>query len=63
MSRLRLRSCPQVALYARAFDLMQRYRKIPMDFVDSLLVAAADQLSIKEVLTLDRRGFEMYRSS
>jgi len=42
---------------------MQRYRKIPMDFVDSLLVAAADQLSIKEVLTLDRRGFEMYRSS
>lgn len=54
---------PADALYARAFDLMQRYRNVPMDFVDALLVAAADQLSINEVLTLDRRGFETYRSS
>ncbi len=53
---------PSEALYARAFDLMKRYRNVPMDFVDALLVAAADDLSIGEVLTLDRRGFETYRS-
>jgi predicted nucleic acid-binding protein len=54
---------PAERLYSRAFELMKRYRNVPMDFVDALLVAPADELSVTEVLTLDRRGFETYRSS
>jgi predicted nucleic acid-binding protein len=41
--------------------LIERYRNVPMDFVDALLVVTAEQMSIREVLTLDRRGFEVYR--
>ncbi|MGO8995167.1 MAG: type II toxin-antitoxin system VapC family toxin [Polyangiaceae bacterium] len=45
----------------RAAALMSRYRDAPMDLVDALLVVSAEQLSITEVLTLDRRGFGAYR--
>lgn len=45
----------------RAMDLMDRYRDVPMDFVDALLVAVSEDLNISEILTLDRRGFETYR--
>lgn len=48
--------------YQCALALMSRYRSAPMDFVDALLVAAAEELSIAEILTLDRRGFETYRA-
>ena len=34
-----------------------------MDFVDALLVAAAEEFGIRDVLTLDRRGFETYRAN
>ncbi len=44
-----------------AAGLMERYRNVPMDLVDALLVLAAQELSIREVLTLDRRGFSVYR--
>lgn len=43
--------------------LMQRYADTPMDFADATLVAAAEQLGILDVLTLDRRGFSTYRTS
>ena len=45
----------------RAASLMKRYRDVPMDLVDSLLVATAEDLSVDEVLTLDVRGFSVYR--
>jgi len=32
-----------------------------MDLVDAVLVAVAEEHGIREVLTLDRRGFETYR--
>jgi predicted nucleic acid-binding protein len=44
-----------------AAGLMDRYRNVPMDLVDALLVLAAQDLSIRDVLTLDRRGFAVYR--
>jgi uncharacterized protein len=54
-----------VALDGRRVDaalgLMKRYRDVPMDLVDALLVVTAEELSIPEVLTLDRRGFGVYR--
>jgi predicted nucleic acid-binding protein len=44
-----------------AAGLMEHYRNVPMDLVDALLVLAAQDLSIREVLTLDLRGFSVYR--
>ena len=46
----------------RALALMEKYHDVPIDFVDALLVAVAEERSIRDVLTLDRRGFEAYRA-
>jgi predicted nucleic acid-binding protein len=44
-----------------AFRLMEQYRDCPMDFADASLVAAAQQLQISEVFTVDRNDFYTYR--
>jgi uncharacterized protein len=46
----------------RALDLIAKYRSVPMDFVDAMLVVAAEEYGAREVLTLDRRGFSAYRA-
>lgn len=46
-----------------AVTLAKRFADVPMDFVDALLVAVAEELSITDVLTLDHRGFGTYRLS
>ena len=45
----------------RALQLMEKYRDVPMDFVDATLVTLAEERSIAEVFSLDRRGFMTYR--
>jgi predicted nucleic acid-binding protein len=47
----------------RAMALVRKYQDIPMDLVDALLVATAEERNVREVLTLDRRGFGAYRLS
>lgn len=42
--------------------LMERYADTPMDYADATLVLLADALGIADVLTLDRRGFSVYRA-
>lgn len=54
---------PTHARYDRALALMHKYRDVPMDLVDALLVALAEERSAPDVLTLDRRGFSAYRIS
>jgi predicted nucleic acid-binding protein len=44
-----------------AARLMDRYHDVPMDLVDALLVLTAQDHSVRDVLTLDRRGFSVYR--
>ena len=46
---------------ARCKQLMSRYADLPMDFADATLVALAEELAVKRVFTLDRRGFGVYR--
>lgn len=46
----------------RALTLMGKYADVPMDFVDAVLVAVAEERGIRRVLTLDRRGFLTYRA-
>ena len=41
--------------------LMDRYASVPMDFADASLVALAEVFEIHTVLSLDRRGFGVYR--
>lgn len=43
-------------------SLIEKYRNVPMDFVDATLVVLADGLNVRDVLTLDRRGFSIYRT-
>jgi predicted nucleic acid-binding protein len=45
----------------RAVALMDKYHDVPMDFVDAQLVTVAEERNVRDVLTLDRRGFETYR--
>ncbi len=52
----------QPAAVSTAADLMAQYSNLPMDFADATLVLLAEQLSVFEVLTLDRRGFTVYRT-
>ena len=47
----------------RAAALMQKFQDVPMDFADATLVALAEVFEIRTVLSLDRRGFGVYRSA
>ncbi len=46
----------------RASILMGKYRDVPMDYADATLVTLAEDTGIREVFTLDRRGFSAYRA-
>ena len=51
-----------VASLTRASALMKKYSDIPMDLADATLVVLAEDTGIREVLTLDIRGFNAYRT-
>jgi len=42
--------------------LMEKYADAPMDFADATLVLLAEALDLRDILTLDRRGFSTYRT-
>lgn len=48
---------------AEAARRMDKYADIPMDYADATLVLLAEQLEIFHLLTLDRRGFSVFRSA
>lgn len=45
-----------------AAKLMKKYPKVPMDFADATLLLLADAMEVQEILTLDFRGFTIYRT-
>jgi len=45
-----------------AVNLMEKYADTPMDFADATLVLLAEALGHYEILTLDRRGFSVFRT-
>jgi uncharacterized protein len=47
--------------YSRAAEVIRTYADSRVDFVDAVIVAIAERLSISKVLTLDRRDFGMFR--
>ncbi|MDQ3257088.1 MAG: PIN domain-containing protein [Acidobacteriota bacterium] len=52
---------PQSSDYTRAAEIIRQYADAPVDFVDAIIVAIAEQLSITRILTIDRRHFYMFR--
>lgn len=46
----------------QAAMLMKKYADTPMDFADATLVLLAEALDVRDILTLDRRGFSTYRT-
>jgi len=47
--------------YSRSADILRQYADANLDFIDALIVAIAERLNIKRLLTLDRRDFQLIR--
>jgi predicted nucleic acid-binding protein len=45
----------------RARYLMKKYRDLPMDLADALLMRVAERERIRRIFTVDRRDFSVYR--
>lgn len=45
----------------KAKKLMEKYRDFPMDFADATLVTLAQDLSIENIVSFDRKHFSIYR--
>jgi predicted nucleic acid-binding protein len=45
----------------RSAEILRQYADANLDFVDALIVATAERLNIKRLLTLDRRDFQLIR--
>jgi predicted nucleic acid-binding protein len=48
---------------AEAARRMEKYSDLPMDFADATLILLAERLGVFDLVTLDRRGFKVFRSS
>lgn len=60
-SHTQVHDCTELAQLDRAAQLMRKYADVPMDFADATLVQLAQETSIADILTLDRRGFSAFR--
>ena len=46
-----------------AVELMEKYADTPMDYADATLLLLADRSKVRDIATLDRRGFSVYRTA
>lgn len=47
--------------WLRIAELVARYRDLPLGTVDASVVAAAERLGVRRIVTLDRRHFSVVR--
>ena len=47
--------------FERAVNIMQQYADLPLGFVDATVVAVAERLESREIITTDRRHFSVVR--
>ena len=45
----------------RMKELMRKYRDLPMDLADATLVRVAERERLRQIFTLDRRDFQIYK--
>lgn len=62
-SGLRIEDFSDATSLAEAARRMEKYRNLPMDYADATLVLLAERLRLFDILTLDRRGFSVYRTA
>jgi uncharacterized protein len=51
----------ETADFARMVQLIRQYETLPMDYADASLVVLAERLGHGQILTTDRRDFQIYR--
>lgn len=61
-SHLQVFESTQPHQLVRASALMHKYADTPMDFADATLVLLAEDLGVFDILTIDRRGFSIFRT-
>lgn len=54
--------CTQPHQLLSAATLMEKFSNVPMDFADATLILLSEEAKTNEILTLDRRGFTVYRT-
>ena len=59
--RLEIWDCFSTSTLRSAERLMATYDDAPMDFADATLVLAAEHYSVRDIVTLDERGFRTFR--
>ena len=52
---------PVSADYSRASEILRKYNDQNIDFVDACIVAMAERLDVKTILTVDRRHFSVFK--
>jgi predicted nucleic acid-binding protein len=62
-SGLRVHDFSEARELGEAARRMEKYADLPMDYADATLVLLAERLGVYDLLTLDRRGFNVFRSS
>jgi hypothetical protein len=62
-SRMMVYDLAQPDSLLEAAQLMAKYHDTPMDFADATLVLLAAKIGVLEILTLDGRGFRVFRTS
>jgi uncharacterized protein len=62
-SRTRVHDFSQPAELRAAAALMAKYADTPMDYADATLILLAERLAVPDIVTLDRRGFSVYRTA
>ncbi len=62
-SGIRIFELTEAAHVLRAVELMNKYSDTPMDFADATLVLLAEEITVTDILTLDRRGFSTYKTA
>ena len=62
-SGLQIFDFSEAAALSEAARRMEKYANIPMDYADATLVLLAERLGVFDILTLDYRGFTVFRSS
>lgn len=61
-SRMAIHDLSRPPELGEAVALMEKYADVPMDFADATLMLLSEALGIREIATLDRRGFSTYRT-
>lgn len=49
--------------YRRAAEILRKYDDANIDFVDACIVAIAERLNVRKILTVDRRHFGIFKPS